>query len=133
MLTENEVVEKVVEYLKQQGYVIEQNLGTTEKGIDIIASKDGKTLCIEAKGGTSAQVNSKRFGLGFNKNQVKSHVSVAILASMKVLADGSNREVGIALPDDKLHRELIKLIHPSLKKLGIKIFWASKDQVLVSI
>ena len=132
MLTENEVVQKVTAYLKEDGYKILQSLSTLDKGVDIIAEKDGQTLYVEAKGATSSKKESNRFGKGFSKNQVKTHVAMALLASMKILSLKQDAKAGIALPDNEDHRMLISAIMPSLEKLGIIVFWVFQDSVFIS-
>ncbi|CAM1351021.1 MULTISPECIES: hypothetical protein [Tenacibaculum] len=76
--------------------------------------------------------NNKRFGLPFNRNQIKSHVSVALLATMKVISNkpnGNNTKVAIALPDNYEHRKVVDEIIPALKKLEIKLFWVSLNSI----
>lgn len=134
MLTENEIVEKVTEFLEMKGYRITQSLTTNQQGIDIIAETESETLYIEAKGETSSVETSKRFGLPFNRNQIKSHISVALLATMKVISSlpsGNKTKVGIALPDTKEQRIVINKIIPALKKLDIRIYWVSRTNVTV--
>ncbi|MEQ6166164.1 restriction endonuclease [Ekhidna sp. MALMAid0563] len=129
MLTENDVVEILAEHLSNQGYQIIQSLTTNEKGVDLIAEKNGVRLYVEAKGETSSKATTNRYGKPFNKNQIKSHVSRAILTSMKVQSSKPNSEVAIALPDTDDHKQLIQVITPSLKKLGIGVYWVSKSGV----
>ena len=134
MLTENEIVEKVTEFLEMKGYRITQSLTTNQQGIDIIAETESETLYIEAKGETSSVETSKRFGLPFNRNQIKSHISVALLATMKVISSlpsGNKTKVGIALPDTEEQRIVINKIIPALKKLDIRINWVSRTNVTV--
>jgi len=132
MLTENDVVKKLSIYLEKNGYEIIQSLTTGERGVDIIAKKNGKILFIEAKGETSSKSVTYRFGSPFSKSQIKSHVSRAILAAMKILTAkpaGSNTIAALALPETDLHKELIKEIHLSIKKLDIKVFWVSQSRI----
>lgn len=134
MLTENDIVEKVTDFLETKGYRITQSLTTNQQGIDIIAETESETLYIEAKGETSSVETSKRFGLPFNRNQVKSHISVALLATMKVISSlpsGNKTKVGIALPDTKEQRIVINKIIPALNKLDIRIFWVTKTNVKI--
>ena len=134
MLTENDIVEKLAEFLQKNGYEIEQKLTTNQTGIDIIAENDFEKIYIEAKGETSASKTSKRFGLPFNRNQVKSHISVALLATMIVISSkpsGIKTKVGIALPDNEEHRRVINKIIPALKKLDIKLYWVSNTTIKI--
>ena len=130
MLTENQVVEKMSDYLKSIGYEVLQCLNTNEKGIDIIAEKDGKKIYIEAKGETSSKENTNRSGKPFNKNQAGHHIAVAILASMKIMSKFDKKsQIAIALPDNKIHRDEINLIVPALKRASIEIYFVSESLV----
>lgn len=134
MLTENDIVEKVAEFLVSRDYKIEQSLTTNQQGIDLIAESKSEKLFIEAKGETSASKTSSRYGLPFNRNQVKSHIGVALLATMKVISSqpaGKRTKAGIALPDNEEQRRVIDKIYPALKKLDIRLFWVTKTAVTI--
>ncbi|MFT4413894.1 hypothetical protein ACLM5H_08550 [Fredinandcohnia humi] len=92
-------------------------------------------MFIEAKGATSALKTSSRYGKPFNKNQIKSHVGQALLAVMKIATEHNDKEkvnVGIALPDNEGHRELISEIWFAVEKLGIYIFWVKDSNKVES-
>ncbi len=134
MLTENDIVDKLAKFLKRNGYEIEQKLTTNQTGIDLIVKNQFEEVYIEAKGETSALQSSKRYGLPFNRNQVKAHIAVAILATMKVITSKPSEgitKVGIALPDNEDHRSVINEIMPALKKLEIKLYWISNTTVKI--
>lgn len=98
----------------------------------MIAEKKNEVLYIEAKGNTSSMSPSKRFGMPFTNNQIKTHIASAILASMKVASSKPAQEktrVAIALPDTDAHRKIIRLIKEGLATLAIQVFWVSKDGV----
>lgn len=122
MLTENDVIEAVEIYLKDNlKYDKVETVNTYQKGYDIVAEKDGKKLFIEAKGQTSSK-QSNREGKEFTHSQKKTHVAMAIYKSMQTLKNEKNCDVGIALPKDKGHEGIIERIRPSLKKLNIQVF-----------
>lgn len=132
MLTENEVLEKLSTYLRDSGHEILQQASTAQRGVDLVARKDNRTWYIEAKGATSSKKGTNRYGKPFNASQVRSHVSRAILQCMKTLngeAAVPGSQVGIALPDNEAHRNLVAEIYPSLKKLDITLFWVSAEEV----
>ncbi|MCC6281327.1 MAG: hypothetical protein IT262_12035 [Saprospiraceae bacterium] len=134
MLTENDVISILSTYLTNQGYLIVKALNTGERGIDLIAENFEHCLYIEAKGETSSKDHTARYGAPFNGNQIKSHVSRALLAAMLVLdeADGDPKVIaGIALPDNPGHRSLANRILRPVKSLGIRIFWVSQTGVEV--
>jgi hypothetical protein len=128
MLTENDVVNAVSDYLVEIGYSIDQKLTTLEHGVDIIAKHPIHGLClVEAKGATSSKKGSKRYGLEFNKNQVKTHIGVALLQSFKTLQQHKDSIVAIALPNNSNHRELIDSMKIPIKNSGIKVYMVNSD------
>jgi hypothetical protein len=132
MLTENDVISILTNYLTNQGYRILKASNTAERGIDLIAENNDHCLYIEAKGETSSKKHTVRYGAPFTGNQIKSHVSRALLAAMMVLdhADEDSKIVaGIALPDNMEHRALVKKILKPVTVLGIRLFWVSKEGV----
>lgn len=134
MLTENDIVESVSQFLKSKNYDIIQSLKTNEQGIDIIAKEGNELLFIEAKGETSSVKTSKRYGLPFTRNQIRNHISVAIFACMKVITKNQgqqNVKVGIALPDTKIQREILNSVLPALKSMKILIYWVGESEVIV--
>jgi hypothetical protein len=130
MLTENDIVTFLSKYLINEGYVIKQSRTTTQTGIDLIAENNKEVLYVEAKGETSSKETTNRFGLSFNSNQIKSHVSRAVLTSMITLQEkpsGPKSKVAIALPDNPGHRDLILKILTPLKSLSIRVYLISED------
>lgn len=131
MLTENQIVSHLCDYLKNLGYDIVRQCTTTERGMDIEAEIDGIKLLIEAKGETSSKLNTARYGKPFTSNQIKSHISRAILTALIIKdKDDSNVQIGIALPNNLGHRAIIDKISKSLKSLEIKIFLVSSEGVI---
>lgn len=123
MLTENDVVDAVSAFLKSKGFVIDQSLTTSQKGIDIVATHPTKGQCyIEAKGATSSKTGSSRHGKVFNNNQIKTHVGVALLKSFQTMQNHKNAEVAIALPNDPGHMQVINSIRDPIKRCGIKVY-----------
>jgi Restriction endonuclease len=129
MLTENEIIKKMVSFFEKKGFSICETHSTNEHGIDIIAkSPKGIPYYIEAKGETSSKSNTKRFGKSFNKNQVRTHISVAMTKCFQTLQKSpDNCVVGIALPKDENHFSIIKSIEKPLRKTELKIYLVNKD------
>jgi len=159
MLKEFQVIKAVCKKLESRGYCILQRLHPHQRGYDIVALKHRTStsdlcLIIEAKGETSSDKNSSRYGIEFSPAQIRDHVAVALYKAATVLSDrqhvaeecselimshnstcrkttsdllAKRREIeircGIALPDNKGHRDKVKVIEPILKSLGIAIFW----------
>lgn len=132
MITENEVVQWLSEYLIRQGYRINRQLTTLEQGIDIDATHiaSGRHLLVEAKGGTSSKESTVRFGRPFSLNQAKSHVAVAFYCAAKMLQKFAPErpQVALAFPDDKNHRRIVEAIAVSLATLDISVYFVDEER-----
>ena len=62
MLTENDVVDAVANHLRADGWRVESTSSTNKRGHDILVTKDGVTLAIEAKGETRQVVRVEEPG-----------------------------------------------------------------------
>lgn len=122
MLTENDVIDAVCAELSRHGWIIKSTATTRQRGDDIVAQKDGRTLIVEAKGATSSKPGSARHGVEFNGGQVHSHVAVAVLRALRVASIGVAR-AGLAFPDNLHHRRELESVKPALDQLGITVFW----------
>lgn len=129
MLTENQVIDAVCEFLELNGWQIIERARTTQKGRDIIASKKGSILKIEAKGETSDHQGSARYGKPFDGAQCRDHVANAFFSAAAALQASGSYELiaGIALPLTPRHQALIGHIKLALNKLEIAVFWVDKD------
>lgn len=127
MITENQIIDAVADYLETEGWTIKQKLTTSQPGFDIIANKNGLLYYIEAKGGTSSKNTSARFGLPFNSAQAKSHIGQALWKTGEALTQNPSAKYGIALPDEPCHRTSIEKIASMIKLCGITIFWVGVD------
>ncbi len=130
MLYESDVISSVSQYLRARKYEILQELTETQKGDDIVARDSDGTKCfIEAKGETSSQKTSKRYGKAFSSSQVAVHVSKAVYRAIQMKEENSsNCMVGIALPDTPDHKKVINRITRTLELLSIAVFWVSNDR-----
>jgi hypothetical protein len=125
MLTENDVIEAVVSHLEHSGWAIISTCSTGQRGIDILAERQGAKLAIEAKGGTSSKL-TKRHGKPFSAGQKATHVAVAFLTAARVVSEGK-QSAGIAFPNDRRHMDLIRRILPALRTLKIEVFLVGED------
>lgn len=129
MLLEGDVIESVCSLLTNKGYTIKQRLTVADHGDDIIAEKKrNKTrrILIEAKGETSSSKTSNRYGKSFSSSQVSVHVSKAFYKAAEVISKsyiGFEVKAGIALPDNKQHRDCVEKIQTALTLLNIAVFW----------
>lgn len=132
MLTEEHVIDAVCDYLTRQGYRIDQQCGTTQHGVDIIAThpRSDVVIRIEAKGETSNRPGSRRFGKGFNRAQTGIHVAAALYAAIatKDAHSSPNDWVGIAFPATNHHKEFVGRIQATLKTLRIAVFWVDRNR-----
>lgn len=126
VLTEDQVVDAVCRHLVDEGYAIEQRALATQHGFDIVATKDGARLVVEAKGAGSSKAGTARYGAEFNGNQVFDHVAKAVLKALRVVSLGSD-EAGIALPDNERHRREVEQVTTALRRVGVTVFWVDEQ------
>jgi hypothetical protein len=133
-LYECDVIEAVCRFLESRGYRISHKLGPRERGDDIIALREGspdRPLLVEAKGATSSNPASKRYGKPFDAAQIRVHIAEALYKAATVVSRSSptiRLRTAIALPATDRHRELIKRIEPVLNRLEIGVFWVADDR-----
>ena len=125
-LYEDDVVRAVIDYLEFDGWTIESFALSHQHGDDIVASRGEERLIIEAKGDGSSKNTTARFGKPFTRNQVKTHVSVAVVRAMQVASMGVALPA-VALPASEFHRIEVERIAPALRSIGIWVFWVSID------
>jgi hypothetical protein len=125
VLTENDVISRICAYLKDRGWTVDQQLLTSERGVDIVASRHNEKLYAECKGGTSALGSSARFGKPFSHAQVRDHVGVAVATACELRSAHRETYIAIGLPDTPLHRARIDAVSYSLTELRIGVLWVS--------
>lgn len=137
MLKEGEVVDAVCLFLQSEGYEIVQRLQTREKGDDIVAERRCgdrlERMVVEAKGQTSSDPKSKRYGKPFSDAQVRDHVGAALAKACEAWSrdsPGADVRVGMAFPDTDLHRRAVAKLGRALKSLGIAVFWVRPDRTV---
>jgi len=136
LLIEDEVIKAVCDHLEKNGFRIKSVALKRKPGDDIIAiSNDGsQKVYIEAKGATSSRKGSSRFGMPFKRGQVKSHIAMALYRAsvMRENREENNIRVGIALPLNIDHKEMVGMVSKALNDLEIEIFWVDdKSNVFV--
>lgn len=117
-LKEDEITEIFIGHLTKEKWKIISAANGHTHGADIIAKMGKRTLCIEAKGGGSQTLHSRRYGKPFTRLQCHHHTDVAFACIPRMIARYSPDYVGIVLHDDKHHLESIQEILPAIKKLG---------------
>lgn len=130
MITENEVVDMVISKLQELDFKIISSCDTRTKGIDIVAEKNNRKILIEAKGGTTSKKSTKE-GRPFDRNQAKTHISVAIFKLLQLKEQNKDALLAMALPYEKDHFEFISSIKTSIDELEIIIFWCDKERIKI--
>lgn len=125
-MTEDEVIDAVIGFLEDKGWIIESRCTAQQHGEDIVALRNGDRLVIEAKGASSSKPHTNRYGFEFSTGQIFDHVAKAILKALRVVGRRETR-TAVALPDNDGHREEIKQVHDALRRLDISVFWVSSD------
>lgn len=131
LLTEDAVVRAVCDYLTDHQWEIVSRAMATEHGVDIVATRDGARLEVEAKGAGSSKPHTARYGRAFNRGQVFDHVAKAVLKALRVASAG-NAQAAIAFPDNGDHRAEVELVRVALQRAGIIVFWVG-DEGTVSV
>ncbi len=127
-IDENGVVEAVACELQRKGYTIVSTCSTIQAGVDIVAlDTSKKRWLVEAKGETSSQKRSKKFGNPFDDSQISVHVARAFYQAAKLRAKNPADGIIIALPNEERHRRRIGAIAQPLKKLEIDVVLVSRD------
>lgn len=126
LLSEDAVVRAVMAHLEADGWAIESFALSHQHGDDIVAVRRAEKLIVEAKGEGSSRLGSRRHGLAFNRNQVGTHVSVAIVRAMRTTSQGG-AHAAIALPSNALHRAEVARVAPALHLMGVGVYWVTSE------
>jgi len=128
-LTEDEITEILSDHLIGSGWEIVSRAKGNNRGADIVAKKNDKIICIEAKGGGSQLPTSKRYGQSFTRLQCQIHTDVAFACLPRMKTRYRPDFIGLALPDDEYHFESVSEILHAIKKLGAGLWLVGKDGV----
>jgi hypothetical protein len=126
MLYEDQVVDAVANHLRNDGWTIESVALAVQAGDDIVASREGVRLLVEAKGEGSSKAHTAKFGKPFDRGQVGTHVAVAVLRSLRVSSAGIDT-AALAFPAEANHQREISRVWPALSREGIEVFWVTED------
>lgn len=133
LVSQENVVEAVSDYLEKRSFEIEQALSSMHAGVDIIAANqdsEAAKLYVEAKGETSSKESRSMLGKPYNSAQTKDLVADALYRAAQMLADdelAEKRRVAVAFPDTELHRKFSEPIQESLYDLDVGIFWVDRE------
>ena len=128
MITENDVIERVTDFLTRRNWKIVSTATTVQHGPDVVArAGPGKEIWIEAKGQTSSKHGTRRYGKEFNRSQKEDHLGRALLKCCQYLSEKPDLIVAIAVPNDELDLKLIRDIRPALERLKVVTFLVDED------
>ena len=126
IIYEDEVIDRVRDYLTARGWEVVSRATVDERGEDLVMRSAELEVSIEAKGAGSSKPTSRRYGQPFTGSQVVAHVAKAVLKALGVASVGG-RIAAIALPDTPKHRSEIDKIIQALTLTGITVFWVTAD------
>ena len=126
-LYEAKVVAGVCQFLRKHHFKQVRYIPTRKRGEDIEAVTPDKRylVTIEAKGATSSDPGSNRYGKPFTSTQVLDHVSKAVYCAAQHSL--GNKLSGVAFPKNDDHIKRVNAILPILRKLGIEVFWVNAN------
>jgi hypothetical protein len=133
---EGNVQTAVANYLAGEGWTIEQAADTASRarGIDLLATKDGRKLAVEVKGYPSATY-ARGAQQGMPKrtnptNQAPKWFSQALFKAITSTNGEGGPEVAIAFPDHPRFRGLLAKSEWALRRLKIGVYLVREDGVV---
>ncbi|HZQ64529.1 MAG TPA: hypothetical protein VFA66_04815 [Gaiellaceae bacterium] len=127
---EGAVQDVLAAWLAANGWTIRSTADTAsrQRGVDVLAEKDGRTLAVEVKG-YPATTYSRGDKKGLPKpssptTQARHWFSHALLTAAMVAPD---TEVAMAFPDFPRFRGLVERSEWSLRRLGVGVYFVRED------
>lgn len=126
----------VVTYLAAAGWSVTSvaDTATKERGVDIVARREGALIGVEVKGYPSRYyVDPARAGRPKPTQpatQARAWYASAILAAMRLRGRKPSMHAVIALPDFPSYRALFADTRTSLDQCAIQVWWVSQDGVV---
>jgi hypothetical protein len=130
---EGNVVEAIACFLARGGWTIVSKADThsKERGVDLQASKGGRTLLVEAKGYPSKNYRDPRRANEVKPtnptNQAQHWYSHALLKAMRLQTKHPDALVALGLPDFPRYRALFEETQGGLAKLGVAMVTVKSD------
>jgi len=115
---EKDVEELLRKHLKEHGYTVKKR--TSEHGVDVKASKDGKTYYVEVEG------NTKSDGTPLTSSQKYTHLLRAVGQICLRMNDDPNGVYEIVLAEDRTYRGMINKLQTASKKLGVETYFVDE-------
>lgn len=127
LLTEDEVVEILCQYLKKKGWEIIHKAKGHQRGPDIKASKNDKVLVVEAKGARGNPKSPVTKKPKFSSGENKTNLGEAIVKVLEEKNKDPKINIAIALPNHDHIKKTLTYAVPEVIKIGINLFWISKN------
>jgi hypothetical protein len=127
-LIEDNVIDYLMKDLKAKGWSIESFCKGNERGNDIVATKNGERLIIEAKGAKANDEAPTKKRASFDSGQIKTHFGKAIVKILEEKTKMSGTQFAIAHPEDEQIKKAIGGVIPFLKSLDIKHYWVGANR-----
>lgn len=128
-LTEDEIVKMLMQHLVSQSWTIESFCLGQQRGYDIVATRSGKRLYVEAKGAKASDNSPTKKRKFFDSGQIKDHFGKALVKSLETRIKYPNALVAIAHPEDEDIRRTIGNTITLLEKIGIMHFWVGRQSI----
>jgi hypothetical protein len=126
ILHEFTIIEAVAKRLVSNGWKILSKCKGRERGDDLVATRNGESLRIEAKGEGSSDPGSAKFGKRFDRGETRMNVAEAFHRAV-VMGDSNTDWAGMAFPDNSLYREHVGRVQNAISKLRLTVFWVAAD------
>lgn len=128
-LTEDEIVEILMQHLVSQSWSIESFCLGRQRGYDIVATRSGQRLYVEAKGAKASDNSPTKKRKFFDSGQIKDHYGKALVKALETKVKYPNALVAIAHPEDKDIRRVIGNTIALLRKIGIVHYWVGRQSI----
>lgn len=126
-MTEDQTVELLMQHLQNDGWKIISYCLGQQRGYDIVAEKQGKTMRIEVKGAKASNDSPTKRRKYFDSGQIKTHFGKALVKAMETRSLYPEGISAIAHPDDEDIRRAIGELIPQLQSLDIVHYWVGGD------
>lgn len=126
MLTEDAVIYLLCEHLTADGWKIVSKALADQRGTDVVATRAGIRLEVEAKGGQLEGSHGAVWPAVQSGASEGPCPGEAVFKALAVVAEGKAR-AAIAFPDSRRHRSLVEPVRPALERLEITVFWVRED------
>lgn len=129
---EDAVVGLLATFLEENGWLIESkpSARTRERGIDIVASLEDKTLLVEAKGYPSQYyMDARKRGQAKPTpaaSQAQQWFSHALLKAMRMAAQHSSSQIAMAFPNMPRYRTLYAEIRSQLTQISLHVYFVGQ-------